>query len=138
MTCNGVERSNAGFGRFSHSPIAFASTMSDSASKRRVNSVRRFCAEPPGCRPLAQCATARGEYDVKRVNASCVTPNESQKVRTENVPFALWVENTPSFRVRAFAPFALLVFKVVPRTMFRFVAIVFILHTIVNSERFGK
>ena len=138
MTCRGVEPSNAGFGRLSHSPMALASTISDNASKRRVNSVRRFCAEPPGCRPLAQCATARGENDVKRVNASCVTPNESQNVRTEKSPFPLWVENTVSFSVRVLTQFARLVFKVGPRTLFRFVAIVFILHSIVNSERFGK
>src|SRR5437016_8827542 len=37
--------------------------MSDNASKGGVNSVRRFCADAPGVRLLAQCATARGVRD---------------------------------------------------------------------------
>jgi hypothetical protein len=133
MTCRGVEPSNAGFGRFSHSPIALASTMSDSASKRRVNSMRRFWAEPLGVRSLAQCATARGENEVMRINASWVTPNESQKVRTENSLFALWVENTASFRVRGCAPFAPLLFEAVPRTLFRLPAIPCYLSQVLSS-----
>jgi hypothetical protein len=85
MTCKGVEPSNAGFGSLNHSPIAFESTMADNASNKRVNSLRRFCAEPPGVRPLAQCATAREEKPVNRVKESCVTPNESQNGILDNL-----------------------------------------------------
>ncbi len=99
ITCKGVEPSKAGFGRFNHSPRAFASTKSDNTSKRRVNSVRRFCAEPLGVRPLAQWATARGEKPVNRVKASCVTPNESQNVRTENSSLGRCVANADPFNL---------------------------------------
>jgi hypothetical protein len=90
-------------------------------------------------RPLAQCATARGEKVVKRVKASWVTPKQSQNVRTENSPFALWVENTVAFRARAFAPFPVLVFEeAVSRALVRLGAIVFMLQSIGHSNKFGK
>lgn len=127
MTCKGVEPSNAGFGCFSHSPMALESTMSDNVSKSRVNSMRRFCAEPPGVRPPAQCATARGENPANRVKDSCVTPNESQNLRTENSPLVLCVTNTIFRRLGGRAPFVRTVFEAASRVACCLATSVFIL-----------
>jgi hypothetical protein len=70
ITCNGVEPSNASFGRCSHGPIAFAFMMSDKASKSRVTS-RIFCAlDRCGARPEFQYETVRGEAPVTLLTTS--------------------------------------------------------------------
>jgi hypothetical protein len=71
MTCRGVEPSKSGLVCLGHSPMALVSTSCDCASKRRVTSPRRFCAAPLGVRPLAQCATRRGEKPANLVKESC-------------------------------------------------------------------
>ena len=70
ITCNGVEPSNASFGRCSHGPIDFALIISDKASKSRVTS-RIFCAlDRCGATPAFQYETVRGDAPVTLLTAS--------------------------------------------------------------------
>src|ERR1700731_3392781 len=70
ITCNGVEPSNASFGRCSHGPIAFAFMISDKASKSRVTSLI-FCAlDRCGTIPAFQYETVRGDATVTLLTTS--------------------------------------------------------------------